>query len=96
MADCYCYILECSDGSLYTGWTTDPKRRLREHEAGRGSRYTRARRPVRIVYLEPQPNRRSAMRRERAIKNRSRQYKLRLIADHTLPIESEENEDSHD
>lgn len=96
MADCYCYILECSDGSLYTGWTTDPKRRLREHAAGRGSRYTRVRRPLRIVYLESQPNRRSAMKRERAIKNRSRQYKLQLIAAHPIATEIGGNEDSHD
>src|SRR5574341_1261533 len=63
---CYCYILECADGTFYTGWAMDPGRRLETHNAGRGARYTRARRPVKLVYLEPQPDRVSAMKRERA------------------------------
>lgn len=79
MTDYYCYILECSDGTLYTGWTTNPARRLREHNAGRGAQYTRARRPLRMVYLEEHPSRNSAQRREYQIKRRSRRYKLRLI-----------------
>ena len=76
---CYCYIVECADGSYYTGWTTDPDGRLRAHNAGRGSRYTRTRRPVRIVLLEPQTDRISAMRRERAIKGLTRASKTVLI-----------------
>ncbi len=76
---CYCYILQCSDGSLYTGWTTDPDRRLRQHEQGTASRYTRCRRPVRLVYLEQQPDRLSAMHRELQIKRKSRQAKRELI-----------------
>lgn len=79
MTGYYCYILECSDGTLYTGWTTDPERRLREHSAGRGADYTRSRRPLRLVYLESHPSRRSAMRRELEIKRRGRQHKLALI-----------------
>jgi putative endonuclease len=78
---CYCYILKCSDGSFYTGWTMDPEHRLKEHNAGRGSRYTRARRPVQLAWLEPEMDRRTAMRRERAIKTMTRARKLRLIAE---------------
>ncbi len=76
---CYCYIVECSDGSFYTGWAVDPGQRLQAHNAGRGARYTRARRPVKLVYLEPQPDRVSAMKRERAIKRMTREQKERLI-----------------
>lgn len=76
---CYCYIVECSDGTYYTGWTTDPERRIKTHNAGRGARYTRTRRPVKLVYLEPQLDRVGAMKRERAIKSMTRQQKQRLI-----------------
>jgi putative endonuclease len=76
----FCYIIECSDGSYYTGWTTDPARRVREHAAGRGARYTRAHPPKRLVFLEPQPDRATAMRRERALKTMSRARKHALIA----------------
>lgn len=76
----FCYIVECADGSLYTGWTTDPERRTRQHNAGRGAQYTRARRPVRLAYVEPQADRAAAMRRERALKALPRPRKLQLIA----------------
>ena len=76
---CYCYILECSDGTYYTGWTTDPQRRLRQHNRGKGARYTRYRRPVRMLYVEEQPDRSSAMRREFRIKQMSRTAKGKLI-----------------
>ncbi len=72
-------MLECDDGSYYTGWTTDPARRLREHNAGRGARYTRSRRPLQLVYLERHPDRGAAMRRERRIKSLTREQKQRLI-----------------
>lgn len=75
----FCYILECADGSYYTGWSTDPERRLRQHNAGRGARYTRSRRPVRLAYVEEQPDRRSAMKRELAIKSLPREKKRALI-----------------
>jgi putative endonuclease len=78
MAGYYCYILECADGTYYTGWTTDPERRVRQHNSGRGARYTRARRPVRLAYSEPQPDRASAMRRELRIKQCSHAEKLAL------------------
>jgi len=77
----FCYILKCADGTYYTGWTTDPIRREREHNAGRGSRYTRSRQPVRLVYVEEHPNRISAMRREQEIKSLTRAAKQRLIFD---------------
>jgi putative endonuclease len=64
----FCYILECADGSYYTGWSTDPDRRERQHNAGRGAAYTRLHRPVRLVYIEEQPDRSSAVRRELVIK----------------------------
>ena len=75
----YCYILECSDGTYYTGWSSDPERRLRAHNSGKGARYTRSRRPVRMVYMEEQPDKSSALKRERAIKALSRPKKMRLI-----------------
>ena len=79
MTEFFCYVLECADGSFYTGWTTNPERRLRDHNAGRGGRYTRSRRPHRLAYLERLPDRSTAMQRERAIKSLSRDRKLALI-----------------
>mgnify|MGYP003564982222 CR=1 FL=1 len=75
----YCYILECADGTYYTGWTTDPERRLKQHNKGTGSRYTRSRLPGKMVYLEPQPDRKTAMKREIVIKRLSRERKKKLI-----------------
>ncbi len=72
-------MVECVDGTFYTGWTTDPDRRVKVHNAGRGARYTRVRRPVKLVYVEPQPDRNSAMKRERAIKLMTRKKKQELI-----------------
>jgi putative endonuclease len=76
---CYCYILECADGSLYTGWSTDPVRRTKAHNAGRGARYTRSRRPVRLVFVELEETRSAAMKREMRIKSMPRSTKRRLI-----------------
>jgi len=81
----FVYIAQCADGSFYTGWTTDPERRLREHNAGRGSRYTRTRRPLKLAYLEPQPDRSTAMRRERRIKTYTRDQKQALIDSYQNP-----------
>jgi putative endonuclease len=81
--DCYCYIVECSDGTFYTGWTTNLENRVATHNAGRGSRYTRLRRPVRLVYFEHLPNRSEAMRREAQIKRMSRLAKLKKISNFT-------------
>ena len=79
MAAC-CYIVECCDGTFYTGWAVDAERRLKVHNAGRGARYTRMRRPVKLVYVEAQPDRTAAMKRERAIKKLTREKKLALIS----------------
>ena len=73
------YILRCGDGSLYTGWTNDLENRLRQHSAGRGGKYTRAHRPVELVYCEEFETKKDAMSREWHIKRLSRREKLALI-----------------
>ena len=80
MSPCYCYIVECADGSYYTGWAIDPQKRLAVHNQGRGARYTRMRLPVRLVYIEEQPDRTAAMKRERAIKKMTRDAKRKLFS----------------
>ena len=80
MPRCYCYIVECVDGTYYTGWAVDPEKRLAVHNKGRGARYTRMRLPVRLVYVEEQPDRTTAMKRERAIKRMTREGKSKLIS----------------
>ena len=75
----YCYMLECSDGTYYTGWSTEPERRTRQHNRGKGARYTRSRRPVRLVYVEECPDKSAALKRERAIKALSRLQKEKLF-----------------
>jgi putative endonuclease len=77
--NCYCYIVECADGTYYTGWAIDPEKRVAMHNKGRGARYTRTRVPVKLVYVEELPDRRSAMKREIAIKRLTRSGKGRLI-----------------
>jgi putative endonuclease len=76
----FVYLLRCADGTLYAGITTDPDRRLAEHNAGTGARYTRARLPVDRVYLEPASDRAAACRREAALKRLPRTAKLALVA----------------
>lgn len=76
----YTYLLECADGSIYCGWTTCLTARLRSHNEGRGAKYTKSRRPVRLVYYEEFETKQEAMRREAAIKKLSRRDKLILIA----------------
>jgi uncharacterized protein (TIGR02453 family) len=73
------YVARCGDGTLYTGITTDPARREAAHNAGRGAGYTRARRPVRLVHLEPAADRSAALRRELAIKRLPRRLKEQLV-----------------
>jgi putative endonuclease len=75
----FCYIVECTNGSFYTGWTTDPQRREKQHNQGRGARYTRCHRPVHLVFIEPQPDISTAMRRERSLKNLTHTQKKKLI-----------------
>jgi putative endonuclease len=83
----FVYILECADGTLYTGATTDPERRLGEHSSGSGARYTASRLPVAMVHVEEASDRSAALKREHLIKKLPRGRKLELIrARHQLPI----------
>ncbi len=75
----YTYIVACADGSLYTGWSTDPERRVREHNAGRGAKYTRTRRPVQLLAAWCFGSKPEAQRFEWEIKQLSRPKKLALI-----------------
>lgn len=75
----FVYILRCGDGTLYTGITTDLKRRVGEHKKGTGGRYTRSKTSVRLVYSERAPSRSAALKREAEIKKWRRQKKLALI-----------------
>ncbi|HQQ62424.1 MAG TPA: GIY-YIG nuclease family protein [Pseudomonadales bacterium] len=86
----YVYIIECADGSLYTGITTDVQRREREHNDGKlGARYTRSRRPVRLVYSESQNSRSTAAKREYAVKRMTLSAKRALI----LAVEDKKDND---
>ena len=79
MARWFCYLLHCADGSLYTGITTRLERRVHLHNAGSASKYTRPRRPVRLVWAEPWPDRAAASRREAALKRLPHAAKLALL-----------------
>ena len=71
----YTYIVKCSDGTFYTGWTNDLTRRMEAHNQGRGAKYTKARRPVTLIYYETFETKEEAMKREYAIKRLSRKEK---------------------
>ena len=75
----YVYVLACADGSLYTGYTTDVERRVAEHNAGEGAKYTRGRTPVEVVHTETFDTKSAAMSREYEIKQFSRAEKERLV-----------------
>lgn len=75
----YTYIVRCSDGSLYTGWTNDLEKRIRAHNEGKGAKYTKSRRPVELVYYEAFEKKEEAMSREWAIKQMSREEKKELL-----------------
>lgn len=75
----YTYIVECRDGTLYTGWTTDLEKRIKAHNTGKGAKYTKNRAPVRLVYYEEFETKQEALKREYAIKQLSRKDKLDLI-----------------
>ncbi len=79
MSDAWVYVLRCRDGSLYTGWTSDLKRRLARHAVGKASRYTASRLPVELALALPMPDRGSAMREEARIKRLTRPEKLELV-----------------
>ena len=80
----YVYILKCNDGTYYTGWTNDIDKRLKDHNEGKGAKYTKApaRRPVSLVYLEKCKTKSDALKREASIKKFSRCEKERLIREH--------------
>ena len=75
----YTYIVQCSDGTFYTGWTNDLSQRLNAHNSGKGAKYTRNRTPVVLVYYEAFLTRQEAMKREYSIKQLSRKEKVALI-----------------
>ena len=75
----FCYMVECADGTFYTGWSTDPERRVKTHNAGKGAKYTKTRRPVKLIYVEELADKSSALKRERAIKKLSRKEKEKLM-----------------
>lgn len=75
----YVYIVECSDGTLYTGWTNNLERRVKQHSNGSGAKYTRGRGPVKLVYYEEYDEKIDAMKREYEIKRYSRKDKLKMI-----------------
>lgn len=74
----FVYILRCGDGTLYTGITDDVEKRLAVHQAGKGAKYTRGRGPLELAYVEEQPDKSAALRREIAIKKLSRKEKRKL------------------
>ena len=74
----FVYIVRCADGTLYTGWAVDVAARVKKHNARRGAKYTRTRRPVKLIYSEEHATRAEAMRRERAVKRLPRARKLAL------------------
>lgn len=76
----FTYIVECSDHTLYTGWTNDLEKRITAHNEGKGAKYTKTRRPVRLVYFETFATKEEAMSREYRIKRLSRRKKQQLIA----------------
>jgi len=82
----YVYILSCADDTYYTGYTTDPQRRLDQHNAGEGAKYTRGRTPVDLVYLEAHDSKSEAMSREYEIKQLRRRKKHRLTETGTPSI----------
>lgn len=78
----YTYVVECNDGSLYTGWTNDIVKRIRNHNDGNGAKYTRSRLPVKLVYYEVFATKQEAMQREYAFKLLTRADKLTFIEEH--------------
>lgn len=80
---CYTYMVECSDGSFYTGWTNDLEKRIKAHNEKKGAKYTRSRTPVRLVYYEAFMEKQDAMQREYEIKQYSRREKEALIKQKT-------------
>ena len=87
----YTYILECKDGTYYTGWTNNLEKRLKDHNEGRGAKYTKARLPVSLIYHEEFQTKEEAMRREYAIKHMTRSEKENLIKASGAKCTSDDN-----
>jgi len=83
----YCYMVQCANDAFYTGWTTDPVRRVKEHNAGRGARYTQMHGPVTLVYVEEVDDHGAALKREIQIKRYSHQKKAKMAGENPLPAE---------
>lgn len=84
----YVYVLRCGDDTLYTGYTTDVERRVEEHAAGEGAKYTRGRTPVELVHVEQFASRSAAMQREHEIKQLSRAAKESLVEADATGVET--------
>ncbi|MCD5410994.1 MAG: GIY-YIG nuclease family protein [Clostridiales bacterium] len=90
----YTYMLECSDGKFYTGWTVDLVKRVDDHNAGKGAKFTRARLPVNLIYWEEQVTRSEAQKREYVVRNLKRKEKELLLE--KFRQESEHANKNHD
>lgn len=75
----YTYIVMCSDKTLYTGWTNNLEKRMKDHNSGKGAKYTKGRGPITLVYHEEYPTKEEALKREVAIKKMTRKQKFDLI-----------------
>jgi len=80
-------MVHCANDAFYTGWTTDPLRRVKEHNAGRGARYTKMHGPVELVYVEEVEDHSSALKREVQIKRYSHQRKIKMAESCSVPVE---------
>ena len=83
----YCYMVHCANDAFYTGWTTDPLRRVKEHNAGRGARYTKMHGPVKLVFVEEVEDHSTALKREVQIKRYSHQRKVKMAESCLVPEE---------
>lgn len=90
----YTYIVECSDGTLYTGWTTNLDNRIKAHNSKTGAKYTRSRTPVKLVYYEEFVTKEEAMSREYHIKQLTRKQKDELINSNTNKITEQPDQES--
>ena len=88
----YTYILECKDGTYYTGWTNNLEKRLKDHNDGKGAKYTKARLPVSLIYHEEFQTKEEAMSREYAIKRMTRSEKSKLICEYRKRITENDND----
>jgi len=80
----FCYMVRCTNDAYYTGWTTDPIRRVKEHNAGRGARYTKMHGPVELVYLEEVEDHSAALKREAEIKKMGHARKVKMAEEASL------------